>query len=202
MVTIRLEDNKYNLPTQSSEVDTQVFLRLQEAFNTYDEFDNLDLLEIITEIPRETLSSLSSEKDINTMLEATEFIFDMMQELKDSKSNEFRRLTGEVVLMPKDFANMNFGQRIALNTLSQQYEKDNKEADFVIGCIAVMVAPYVYEGEDWTKRTAELEEEIRLMPVLDTLPIFNFFLSSSFSMKRITKNWLYSLPILSRFKQG
>ncbi len=202
MVIIKLSDKKYNLPTQSSEVDTGTFLQLQEAFNTYDEFDNFDLLEIITGIDRTDLVGLDSSKDIDTMLEGTAFIFEMMEELKGSKKRKFKRLTGAVIALPKDFANMNFGQRIALNTLSQKYEKDSKEADFVIGCIAVLVAPYLYPEEDWTKRTDELEEEIKLMPVLDTIPIFNFFLNSSFSLRRIIKNWLYSLPILSRFKQA
>jgi len=202
MVQIKLSGKKYNLPTQSSEVDTIMFLNLQEAFNSYDEFDNFDLLEIITGIDREELLNLDSDKDIDTMLEATSFIFEMMEELKGNKKREYRRSTGEVIQLPKDFANMNFGQRIALNTLSQKYEKDKKEADFVTGCIAIMVAPYLYIDEDWTKRTDELQEEIELLPVLDTLPIFNFFLSSSFSMRRIIKNWLYSLPILSRIKQA
>jgi hypothetical protein len=202
MVIIKLSDKKYSLPTQSSEVNTGTFLKLQEAFNTYDEFDNFDLLEIITGIDRTDLVGLDSSKDIDTMLEGTAFIFEMMEELKGSKRREYRRSTGEVIQLPKDFANMNFGQRIALNTLSQKYEKDKKEADFVIGCIAIMVAPYLYIDEDWTKRTDELQEEIELLPVLDTIPIFNFFLNSSFSLRRIIKNWLYSLPILSRFKQA
>jgi hypothetical protein len=202
MVIIKLSDKKYSLPTQSSEVNTGTFLKLQEAFNTYDEFDNFDLLEIITGIDRTDLVGLDSSKDIDTMLEGTAFIFEMMEELKGSKKREYRRSTGEVIQLPKDFANMNFGQRIALNTLSQKYEKDKKEADFVIGCIAIMVAPYLYIDEDWTKRTDELQEEIELLPVLDTIPIFNFFLNSSFSLRRIIKNWLYSLPILSRFKQA
>ena len=55
-----------------------MFLKLQEAFNSYDEFDNFDLLEIITGIDREELLNLDSDKDIDSMLEATSFIFEMM----------------------------------------------------------------------------------------------------------------------------
>jgi hypothetical protein len=201
MVGIRLLGNKYTLPTQASEVNTLTFLKLQEAVDTYEEFDQFDLLEILTEIDRQALISLEDERMIDTMLEATAFIFEMMAELKASKGTTFKRLTGEEYNLPKDYANTNFGQRIALNSLSAKYEKDKDETAFVIGAIAILVAPTVYAESDWTKHLEELEDEIKLMPCVDALPIFNFFLSSTFSLKRIIKSWLHSRLTLRRFRQ-
>ena len=175
MVGIKLLGKKYNLPTQSSEVDTLTFLELQNAVNNKDDFDAFDLLSIITGIDRDKLVGLEDDRDIELMLETTSFIFDMLKELQEAKGNKFTRLTGEIYNLPKDFANMNLGQRIAINTLSQKYESDKDEVGFVISMIAVLVAPTVFKDEDWTKRTDELESEIKLMPVLDTIPIFNFF---------------------------
>lgn len=199
MVRFRIKDKDkyYNLPTKVSELDTKTFLRLQEVAQK-ESTDEIDLACALCDAERIDFINLSG-KDLKLIQEATAFVFQIVPTFSDNKSNSFTRNTGEKIVINVDFEKMQFGQRVEINSIIKRYKEDNPS--LVIAIIAVLLAPYIYPHDDWTKELTAIEEEIKITPAEVCIPFFNFFLSNSFSLKNTIKAWLYSQKILFHSKR-
>ena len=162
MVRFRIKDKDkyYNLPTKVSELDTKTFLRLQEVAQK-ESTDEIDLACALCDAERIDFINLSG-KDLKLIQEATAFVFQIVPTFSDNKSNSFTRNTGEKIVINVDFEKMQFGQRVEINSIIKRYKEDNPS--LVIAIIAVLLAPYIYPHDDWTKELTAIEEEIKITP--------------------------------------
>lgn len=170
------------VPKSWDEVTVQQFQKMN--FSNWDGIDIVHLLSILSGADLKALYETRS-KPMKAVYAAMEFLQKEPPQWEALKHKTAIIYKGKMVRVPEDLEHQAFGLMVEFQQLA--------ESDNVAAICALYLQPHI-DGKIDKERRNDIEIEILKMPVLDILPIVNFFFQKSREYK------IYGRPVLNPYQ--
>ena len=153
-------------------------------FSTWDGVDIVHLLSILSGADLQALYETKS-KPMKAVYAAMAFLKEEPIEWDNLKHKTAIIYKGKMIRIPEDLENEAFGLMLDFQLLA---EDDN------IAAIAALYLQPIIDGKIERKRRHEVEKEILKMPILEVLPVVNFFFMKS------REYMIFGKPVLNLYQ--
>lgn len=170
------------VPRCWDEVTVQQFQKMN--FSNWDGVDIVHLLSILSGADLKALYETRS-KPMKAVYAAMAFLQEEPIEWEALKHKTAIIYKDKMIRIPEDLENEAFGLMIELQQLA---ESDN------IAAICALYLQPVIDGKIDKERRVEIEKDVLKMPVLDILPIVNFF------FRKTREYRIYGKPVLNLYQ--
>jgi hypothetical protein len=177
-LTIKTPDKDYNLkcPKTWQEVTVNQFIQLE---NNWDGKDLIQLLSILTELPRYILVN-AHRTVIDKVDDLVSFIFKEPPDFNKLKRKKTITILNKPVKMPKSLEMESFGAALMVLEVLE----DPKDMIPKIPYIMAVYSQPVIDGKFIESRIPEIETEINKMPIVDVYPHCFFFFKKLLKFKK------------------
>jgi hypothetical protein len=182
MVTIKINNHEYNIPTSWSEVTLRQYINLA----TYvDDINHIRLLSIFTGIDYDVLANFPCDDFQIKVIPEMDFLKEELNVLtiKRAKVLHIGEFVFDVILDPSKerLGQKLFMQQITENAVANHYP----HYSLVAPIIANYYAPFSHPSNKWDERHIKQFEELVLdMPLFEAYPEADFFLSGYLTYSR------------------
>jgi len=174
MLTVKINDYEYDIPTEWEEVKLGQYLELMTHSN---EINHIRLLSIFTGLSYEVLANLPCDEFMLKVVPEMGFMSKEFN-LFHLKRKQAVTIAGQKIKTIADPSKERFGQKLYMQQLvSSAVTGKANHITLVAPTVACYYAPYLHKEKKWDEEHVKLiEESVKEMLVVEAFPEADFFL--------------------------